>query len=712
MVDMLSDIDKQLYMNVKGSNISKVRYLMGYTNVRDIFVLNGQNMLMIAAHYSEPEMIILLLNNGIDINAEDFNGETALIKAIKANKLDNIITLINKGANINIKTKNNETILDIKRMYVTNPEITKILERLFDVPAIFEIEEILPSDTPLIIASKNSNINEVKKLIRSGVDINQTNSNGETALMNAPTNIIAFILLKSGANRDHIKLIKRLDVRNYARYIVNTDRTETEWQKICNDEKSLQNYALYDYAAKWGIKSNNPDNITKKNEVCNELYNLMEHELKKPLIKFKDLYPNKKCLYKSLNDGDIDYEDLPIEDILVIDKYGNIDFILKRKDYYFDEKKGIVDTPQVTIDIDGINIPLLSIDMDGRIECFTYNDIKNMFHKNKNGLYINPHTRQVLPNQKFINEFITKREMYKQLVGEPKPRPVVTVKSDIDKIKEIADKHNIEYEKLLQFSNDQLIELFNYFKIIIPPHFKIKIPDTPLTNSQEFKMILSTSKNKGILIILDSIKNSQNINELKLKINQAKIFTKEEEHKRKEIADAVENISMYIDAKDIYDLSLNQLLRLYNENYVSIPSNINNLLDLQLYLVKNLSPQYYREFYIGLTEIRQEIDIRRILTDIYNSVKTIYKNVDDFIARVFKVARDQKLDYLAVKLGNKYPVRNVIRGQQPGEVATQQPGFVGGVRIDSWIQMLNDILCNLPKDKYSLFVEYLSQIPK
>ena len=60
------------------------------------------------------EVLKLLINKGLDINAMDKNGCTILMDAAIGGNVEALKLLIDKGLNVNAKDKNNRNCLDVR----------------------------------------------------------------------------------------------------------------------------------------------------------------------------------------------------------------------------------------------------------------------------------------------------------------------------------------------------------------------------------------------------------------------------------------------------------------------------------------------------------------------------------------------------------------------------------------------------------------------
>jgi ankyrin repeat protein len=79
---------------------------------------NGCTILMIASYYGQKEVVKLLLENGVDVNArqyaEDYaNGRTALMLAARNGHKEVVELLIEKGADVNAGDEYGKTALEL-----------------------------------------------------------------------------------------------------------------------------------------------------------------------------------------------------------------------------------------------------------------------------------------------------------------------------------------------------------------------------------------------------------------------------------------------------------------------------------------------------------------------------------------------------------------------------------------------------------------------
>lgn len=141
----------------------------------------GYNALMGAAKYGHNAVVSVLLQTGVNVNAEDLSGRTALHYAVAAKQLKTACTLINAGASIGIKLLLNDVLIyaagfgDVKTVEV-------VLQRFStNVNAVNR-----QGCTALMQAVKFGFIDVVHVLLRStGIDIRAKDNTGKTALQYA-----------------------------------------------------------------------------------------------------------------------------------------------------------------------------------------------------------------------------------------------------------------------------------------------------------------------------------------------------------------------------------------------------------------------------------------------------------------------------------------------------------------------------------------------
>ncbi|AYN00399.1 ankyrin repeat domain-containing protein [Chryseobacterium sp. 3008163] len=171
--------------------------------------------LMNASLSNHPEVVSFLLKKGALINAQDEVGEAALTRSVSSQNNEILNILLHAGANINLENKKGISLLEYAISDRNYPVILTLLDHKIDVKSKDESTYLLKLadwGTAVGVAGLNgreihpSDKEEIKimqKLIDMGVNVNQQNKKGWTALMvsveSAPLSIVQFLLDK-GAN--------------------------------------------------------------------------------------------------------------------------------------------------------------------------------------------------------------------------------------------------------------------------------------------------------------------------------------------------------------------------------------------------------------------------------------------------------------------------------------------------------------------------------
>eukprot|EP00833_Pecoramyces_ruminatium_P011744 jgi/Orpsp1_1/1185776/evm.model.c7180000095194.1 len=121
---------------------------------------NDENTPLILACKNNLECISKkLIDYGVDVNVKNIKGETPLIMAIKNGNINIVKSLIDKMANLNDADNNENT--PVHWACICNKE--DILQLLLENNASFKMDNKF-YESPIILASKNKNFNIIKKL--------------------------------------------------------------------------------------------------------------------------------------------------------------------------------------------------------------------------------------------------------------------------------------------------------------------------------------------------------------------------------------------------------------------------------------------------------------------------------------------------------------------------------------------------------------------
>ncbi|MBN1272563.1 MAG: ankyrin repeat domain-containing protein [Candidatus Aminicenantes bacterium] len=138
---------------------------------------NGKTPLHVAAEKGHRDIVIYLIDQKSDINAQDQLGNTPLLSAVFQRQKETAKILLEKGADVNIKNKENMPVI-VAAMFTGLPDmIEPILDNGQDVNERFQT-----GITLLHAATALGNKEMVELLLSRGADIEATMENGVTPL--------------------------------------------------------------------------------------------------------------------------------------------------------------------------------------------------------------------------------------------------------------------------------------------------------------------------------------------------------------------------------------------------------------------------------------------------------------------------------------------------------------------------------------------------
>ncbi len=159
---------------------------------------NGETLLLRASKANKDELIDVLIKYGADVNKGDLLENTPIMYAANNSNLNKVQLFINVGAKINVTNLQGNTILS-HAVTRHNPEIIKLLlKSTVNINALYD-----GKNTYLIKAINSTIYDNVKLLIANKASTNTVDGNGVTPLIHAVLNKqfnIARLLIDSGAN--------------------------------------------------------------------------------------------------------------------------------------------------------------------------------------------------------------------------------------------------------------------------------------------------------------------------------------------------------------------------------------------------------------------------------------------------------------------------------------------------------------------------------
>jgi ankyrin repeat protein len=228
----------------------------------------GNTSLGFAIESGNDKIVTLLLRYGADVNQKDIRGETALHKAARKGNTDVVNIIIDKGANINAKNDNGFTPIEVGK----HDKIRDLL-----------VEKGVDRNILLHSAAIHNQTNDLKNLIKQGLDVNAKDKNGKTPLELAISYESRKLLISYGAtitstalknvqNPSEKKELKELE-KEYKAAVKQADK---ELHQEVKDEalRIVKIMGRIDEASKEKLKNSttlNPELMPKLNDIAKEL---------------------------------------------------------------------------------------------------------------------------------------------------------------------------------------------------------------------------------------------------------------------------------------------------------------------------------------------------------------------------------------------------------------------------------------------------------
>ena len=150
---------------------------------------SGETVLMTASRTGSAETVRLLASHGADLDArEHTRGQTALMWAVAQQHPDVVETLLALGADVHARSA---------------PQPRRIHTRTAGFNPAGVIDTVLGSNTPILFAARQGNLEAARHLVAAGADVNDTAATGTSALVVAAHSghaALALFLLDHGAD--------------------------------------------------------------------------------------------------------------------------------------------------------------------------------------------------------------------------------------------------------------------------------------------------------------------------------------------------------------------------------------------------------------------------------------------------------------------------------------------------------------------------------
>ena len=150
---------------------------------------SGETVLMTASRTGSAEAVRLLASHGADLNArEEARGQTALMWAVAQQHPDVVEALVALGADVHARSA---------------PRPRRIHTRTAGFNPIGVIDVVQGSNTPILFAARQGDLEAARHLVAGGADVNDTAASGTSTLVVAAHSghtALALFLLEQGAD--------------------------------------------------------------------------------------------------------------------------------------------------------------------------------------------------------------------------------------------------------------------------------------------------------------------------------------------------------------------------------------------------------------------------------------------------------------------------------------------------------------------------------
>lgn len=187
---------------IKKGNIAAVRECLKKDSLLKSARFDGKNPLHIAVLNDDTKMVIMLLEEGCNINAFDMKTSyTPLLYAVKNGSKEMVNTLITFNPDVN-KASNSDGHTPLT--LAVEKGFGSLVDLLLEAKANVDKERRSDGKTPLIVAVQKCNIELVKKLFAVNASVNKADKENKTALWWASSmgakNLVESLLQKNASS--------------------------------------------------------------------------------------------------------------------------------------------------------------------------------------------------------------------------------------------------------------------------------------------------------------------------------------------------------------------------------------------------------------------------------------------------------------------------------------------------------------------------------
>jgi|GEM_PF-4255434 len=217
-------------------------YILLFLIITNCLIKPNNKKLLNAVKKNNFNKIEKLLDNGININAQDKSGKSALLIACLRGYTDIAELLLKKGANINFRDNQGNTALIIASENGNNEIIKLLINNKINIDS-----KNFNSDNALHKAVLNGHLDTVKILINNNADINIKNKYGNTPLILCIDNDRFDILKLLIENKADIFLRNNKNLTAYQTAILKNQLKSAEFLELKADRYSFLMKDLVSY---------------------------------------------------------------------------------------------------------------------------------------------------------------------------------------------------------------------------------------------------------------------------------------------------------------------------------------------------------------------------------------------------------------------------------------------------------------------------------